>query len=387
MKKCPCHRSYPSETQSSPISRRDFLKLAGTFVGGLALASCTPAATPTTTPSPSQTIIPSVTPKITPSAPASATVAIIKAESYDPKLVRQQVQAALDAIGGVGDIIRPGDSVAIKVNMVGGTCCDPLPNHTRIETYWTHPQVVQALGELLRDAGAKKLYILEYVDQAYYEVSKSLQALLVDVEESRGPYYTAPVGTTGGLIYESFKFDKVLGNVDAFVSVPKMKCHSTLGVTLSMKNLVGLGPSSVYHGAKPDDPGKFSFHTGPDGQEDPKVRLPRVIVDLNRARPINLALVDGITTTDGGEGPWCKSTHFQTPHVLIAGKNPLATDAVAAAVMGFEPTGEYPNAPFVNAENYMNIARSVGLGTNRLEEIEVKGVSIESVRQKFAPSL
>ena len=364
MKKYPCHRFQPSETQSSPISRRDFLKVTGAFVGGLALASCTS------------------------SASASATVAIVKAESYDPKLVRQQVQAALDAIGGVGDIIRPGASVAIKINLVGGTCCDPIPNVTRVESYWTHPQVVQALGELLRDAGAKKLYIMEYADQAYYEVSKSLGAILINVDDS-SPYaafYTAPVGT-GGLVYENFQFNAVLDNVDAFISVPKMKCHSTMGVTLSMKNLIGLGPSKVYHGAKPDDPGKFAFHTGPDGQEDPKKRLPRVIVDLNRARPINLALVDGITTTDGGEGPWCKSTHFQTPHVLIAGKNPLATDAVAAAVMGFEPTGEYPNAPFVNAENYMNIARSVGLGTNRLEEIEVKGVSIESVRQKFAPSL
>jgi uncharacterized protein (DUF362 family) len=363
MKKYPCHRFQPSETQSSPISRRDFLKVTGAFVGGLALASCIPSTTP------------------------SATVAIVKAESYDPKLVRQQVQAALDAIGGVGNIIRPGASVAIKINLVGGTCCNPIPNATRVESYWTHPQVVQALGELLRDAGAKKLYIMEYADEAYYEVSKSLGATLVNVD-SPTPYkdfYTAPVAT-GGLIYENFKFNAVLDNVDAFISVPKMKCHSTMGVTLSMKNLIGLGPSKVYHGAKPDDPGKFAFHTGPDDQEDPKKRLPRVIVDLNRARPIHLALVDGITTTDGGEGPWC-DTHFQTPHVLIAGKNPLATDAVAAAVMGFDPTAEYPNVPFVNADNYMNIARSVGLGTNRLEEIEVKGVSIDAVRQKFAPSL
>jgi uncharacterized protein (DUF362 family) len=72
--------------------------------------------------------------------------------------------------------------------------------------------------------------------------------------------------------------------------------------------------------------------------------------------------------------------------VLLAGKSPVATDAVATAVMGFDPTAEYPNAPFLRGENYLNIAQSLGLGTNRLEEIEVKGVSIEEVQQKFAPS-
>jgi uncharacterized protein (DUF362 family) len=112
-----------------------------------------------------------------------------------------------------------------------------------------------------------------------------------------------------------------------------------------------------------------------------------VIVDLNRARPIHLSLVDGITTMDGGENSYVEDdTHLQTPQVLIAGKNVVATDAVATAVMGFDPTAEYPNQPFLRGENHLNIARSLGLGTNRLEEVEVKGVPIEEVRQKFAPS-
>jgi uncharacterized protein (DUF362 family) len=173
--------------------------------------------------------------------------------------------------------------------------------------------------------------------------------------------------------------------VDAFVSVPKMKCHNTAGITSAMKNLVGIGPLGKFL-ITPGDVYRGAFHFGPRGTEDVKHRLPRVILDLNRARPIQLSLVDGIVTTDGGEGPWVPGTHLQKPGVLIAGKNPVTTDAVATAVMGFDPTAEYPHTPFVHGENHLNIARKLGLGTNWLEEIEVRGATIAEVQQDFAPS-
>jgi len=34
-------------------------------------------------------------------------------------------------------------------------------SETQFESYATHPQVVQALGELLRDAGVGELFIVE----------------------------------------------------------------------------------------------------------------------------------------------------------------------------------------------------------------------------------
>ena len=71
--------------------------------------------------------------------------------------------------------------------------------------------------------------------------------------------------------------------------------------------------------------------------------------------------------------------------MLIAGKNPIATDAVASAVMGFDPTAEKSKAPFLRAENHLNLACEIGLGTNRLDEIEVVGPSINEVSKKFEP--
>jgi uncharacterized protein (DUF362 family) len=156
-------------------------------------------------------------------------------------------------------------------------------------------------------------------------------------------------------------------------------------VTVAMKNLIGLGPWQLYCRTMADG-SRSAFHVGAHGNEDFKPRLPRVVVDLNRARPIQLALVDGIMTNDGGENGYNLGTHLRAPGVLLAGKNAVAVDAVSTAVMGFDPTAEYPNAPFLRGENHLNIARGLGLGTNRLEEIEVKGASIAEVRQKFVPA-
>jgi uncharacterized protein (DUF362 family) len=160
-----------------------------------------------------------------------------------------------------------------------------------------------------------------------------------------------------------------------------MKCHYNAGVTLSMKNLIGMLPISHYR--LQDDHWWRSAVHGAD-HETP-ARLPRVIVDLCRARPIDLAIIDGIKAAEGGEVPRGSFWPVE-PGVLIAGKNAVATDAVAAATMGFDPRIEPPNPPFLRGDNYLNLAQAAGLGTNRLEEIAVLGSSIEDVRFEFRPA-
>ena len=108
-------------------------------------------------------------------------------------------------------------------------------------------------------------------------------------------------------------------------------------------------------------------------------------MDINRARPIHFSLIDGIKAIQGAEGPWGKGGAAIAPGVLLAGKNALATDAVATAVMGHDPTAEYPNAPYLRCDNHLNLAAKLGLGTNRLEEIQVLGAPIATVKTQFTP--
>ena len=369
MKPCIQHQRNPIATNAH-LSRREFLKSMGALAAGLALAGC------------------GVDSKSVNGA--RPVVAIAKAETYNRTLIRKQVELLMDSIGGLQDVLAHGSRVAIKTNLTGGLQSGSLPGIPEIESFLTHPEVVRAMVELLRDAGAKEIFIVEAVYEkeswpyyGYEEMAKEAGVTLVDLNYAE-PYPDFARTSPGSqpFIYEEFLFNPILNEVDAFVSISKMKCHNTAGVTHTMKNLFGLVPYRFYEMHK-GDRYRSSFH-GPGNET--RMRIPRVIMDLNQARPINLSLVDGVLTTEAGEGPWIPAMGPIKPGVLMAGKNPVATDAVATAAMGFDPTAEYPDEPFVHADNHLNIAVQLGLGTNKLEEIKIVGAKLEEVTQEFKVS-
>jgi uncharacterized protein (DUF362 family) len=320
-----------------------------------------------------------------------AKVAIARAATYDPALVRAQAEALLDSLGGIGDVVQPGDKVVVKVNLVGGAAGNtPPPGTTAPESYVTHPAVARAVCELLRDAGARDIFVADSVwawsdfeAWGYPAMLKDAGAVLIDLNQTEPykDYATIPVGENW-FIYENFRVNRLLEEADALISVTKMKCHYLLGITQSMKNLIGLAPYQFYE-LKAGDGYRTGFH----GKEsETRTRLPRVVMDLNRARPVNLSLIDGIKTVDGSEGPWNGNLHAKSPGILIGGKNPVAADSIAVAAMGFDPEAEYPNPPFLRAENHLNLASQLGLGSNRLEDIEIVGAGLDEVKMKFEPA-
>jgi uncharacterized protein (DUF362 family) len=359
------------------ISRRRFLWQAGMATAGLMLSGCGRILAPAT-----------ATPTI--AAPARnglAKVGTARVDRYDKALVRDALGTIFDSVGGLGDVIGLGDKVAIKTNVTGGSM-QRLGNLPGIETIFTHPVVVEVVAELIIDAGAGEVYIVEAIydegswDLGFRDIAERLGATLVDLNRPE-PYdslSTDPVGE-GWYIYESFYCNRVLNEVDALVSVSKMKGHGEAGVTHTIKNMVGSVPWPFYELKRPELRGyRSEFHgTG----DETKARLPRVIIDLNRAHPVAIGVVDGIKTMEGGEGPWIEGVRAIQPGVLIAGKSPLAVDAVATGIMGFDPTAEYPDPPFLHCDNHLNLAREMGFGTNRLEEIEVVGPSIDELVTPF----
>ncbi len=380
------HHDRKNQKNSLPqsdnfLSRREFLRLTGLVTASALLSSCKSE--------PSPEVGKFVTPE-QPSGPKQATVAIGQVKDYNLELVRQEVTSLIDSLGGLNDVVKSGDSVAIKVNMTGGVTSGSLPGAKPIESFITHPLVVQALIEQVRLAGAKEIYIVEaayewasYTEYGYEEIAQSTGARLIDLNDIK-PFdkFDEINVPEKSFIYQSFTFNKILQNVNVFMSVSKMKNHYNAGVTHTMKNLYGLVPYRFYT-LQSTDKYRSGFH-GPANQT--RSRLPRVIIDLNRTRPIHFSLVDGIKSCQSGEGPWINGVSPIQPGVLIAGKNPVATDAVATAVMGYDPTGDYPESPYIRCDNHLNLAAEAGLGTNKLEEITVVGVPIEKVRIKFTPA-
>jgi uncharacterized protein (DUF362 family) len=78
----------------------------------------------------------------------------------------------------------------------------------------------------------------------------------------------------------------------------------------------------------------------PKSPREAGYRIPRFVADIVAAMPIHLAIVDGIETIAGAELPRAGYTKMVSPGVLLAGTNCVTTDAVGAAVMGFDPMAE-----------------------------------------------
>src|SRR5215208_4755234 len=137
---------HDSERQhgQAHLSRRRWLQTMGATAVGLLAKGCLPrsdagAPAPIAVARPTAAV-----------ADPAARVVIAQAASYDQRVVRQQVRALIDGIGGLDDLISRGPRVAIKVNLTGGTHSKPLPGVSPIESFVTHPEVVLALGEVLR---------------------------------------------------------------------------------------------------------------------------------------------------------------------------------------------------------------------------------------------
>jgi len=350
------------------------------------------------------------------SAP-TARVAVARCGSYGAELL-PALGRMFDQLGGLGRIVK-GKTVAIKINLTG------MPSY-RVgylplgDTHYTSPQVIAATVHLIGQAGARRIRLLEspwstadpveeYLLQADWEPRDILSsAPNVEFENTNwlgsGKKYSRLVVPYGGYIFPAYDLNHSYEDCDVFVSLTKMKEHATAGMTLSMKNCFGITPATIYgSGAGEDEPsdvpkgGRLFIHTGyrqppksAPAEKDPAsprqdgYRVPRVVVDLVAARPIDLAIVEGVRTITGGEGPWIRGVVPASPGVIVAGTNPVTTDAVCMAVMGFDPGADRGKAPFETCDSTLRLAEDVGIGTRDLSRIEVVGASIKEAMFDFS---
>ena len=145
---------------------------------------------------------------------------------------------------------------------------------------------------------------------------------------------------------------------------PSSSTTTAVGFTAALKNLVGILPVELYR-EKPGDTHRSALHGRPGGNSD----LARAVVDLARARPIHLAVIDGLRTTLGSEGPWNNDLQPVAPEALVVSRNAVAADAVGLHVLGLNPLAADGEAPFGGSLNYLRLADRLGLGPHSPAEI------------------
>jgi uncharacterized protein (DUF362 family) len=356
------------------ITRRRFLGTLGATAAGLAIA-------PRLARSMNDAIV--------------SNVAVTSGDNYGRTFIKEKVQHLFDALGGISDVVKAGDKVAIKINLTGGSgsaSSSALHGVPITESMWTHPEVVRAVGELLIDCGVNgsDISIVEalwddasYNNFGYLTVQQSLGANKVNLNNA-APYAAFITRDVGNLkfYWSSFTLNQILADVDVYVSIPKMKHHTSAGFTGALKNQIGITPKALYE-TSANHGRREALHSQGSSEG---TQLPRSVCDLNLARPVHLAVIDGIKNAHGGEGVWNGTFQLAEDHVLLAGKEPVATDTVAAHIIGLDPgAAKFPLPQGGECDNHLYLLHQKGVGTNQLGEIAIVGdganlVSVERPR-------
>ena len=259
-----------------------------------------------------------------------------------------RTREAIELSGGLAERLRGKRRILVKPN-VG---IDRIVLNRGRQTELTEPAVVEGVVQAIRAVSAAEILVGEcphaepgvdlYAKLGYRErLRPYADVRLVDFASS--PYKEVPVPGQP-LQFTHYWLNSELATVDATVSVAKMKAHLSMGCTLTIKNLFGLAPPNVY-----GQPRRY-LH-------DRLIRLPRVLVDLAAIFHPVLNVIDGIMTANHSE--W-RGEAIETG-VLLAGDNPVATDAAGMLVMGFDPLGDYPHHPHWYRRNSIKLAAENGL--------------------------
>jgi uncharacterized protein (DUF362 family) len=300
-----------------------------------------------------------------------------ESEAYIEKMVRQ----AVDWAGGLP--VNPGDNVCIKVNLVQDgwyvlsmeltkNDIDPLKypvpdqkyiNHL-MQSILTDARVAKAVAKIAQEKGAGSVSILEGpnagLTAAYYLVygykkwadQMGVKLLDPDVNCTLNKYYPK----TKSPALPEYTLPDEWVKADCRISIGKMKTHDNAGISLTLKNVaVGICPRSVYGAIKLGLPHGNMHH---------------VVADVNSIAAPTFAIVDGLWGMDG----W-GAFHGRpvASDIIIAGKDPVAVDAVGAMCMG--------TLPWV----YGNIRECKNAGIGTYDDITVVGTKLEDAVIIYMP--
>jgi len=278
---------------------------------------------------------------------SQATVSIVKGEDPD-----SMVAEAISLLGGLGGLIKDGQTVVIKPNLV-------TPDKAEEPGLMTDVRIVEAIIKEIRKVAKCRIVVAEgsaseptndlYTKDAferngYGDLVKKYGVELKDLNEDH-----RITVRLAGLGYDEYEMPETIMKCDCLIDVPLLKTHCMTGVTLGMKCLFGLMPLP-----------KARFHAKLDG----------VLCDIIRMRRPDLVVVDGLVGTEG-QGP-LRGKPIRMDLVL-AGRDIVAVDAVSTAVMGYEP----------RTIRHLALAAENGLGEIDLAKIAVKGRPIAEVRHLF----
>jgi uncharacterized protein (DUF362 family) len=242
-------------------------------------------------------------------------VCLIRANSYsDLAALRASVEQLLEPLGGMGSIVKPGDRVLLKPNLLTGA--RPTKECT------TRPELVYCVAQLVKEAGGKPFLgdgpafgsaLGVAKANGYLSVLKDLDIPVVEFHGSR--YQTVSDN------FDHLRLSKEVMDADVVINLPKVKSHVQLTLTLGVKNLFGCVPGKM----------KAWWHLEAGKDAD---RFGEMLVETARTIDPDLTILDGII---GHEGNGPSAGEPRPLGVLGASRDVFALDRAMVELLQVDP--------------------------------------------------
>jgi len=313
---------------------------------------------------------------------------VTQASNFTYAEIKALVTEAVTLAGGLDDIIKTGDVVVLKPNVLttyyswASSGTNTIPE--KVNGVCTDWRVVQATAELVRAiigpynsaTGKGKIMLIEgscngdmasqfanigYTKTNLTEVNEiigldteggayspgdgsSLTAYVTQITLSDYKYKTVPSGSNPGASpYKTYyKGDgkywvsKKMYEADALISIPVVKNHWDAAVTGSIKNIsIGAAPPKIY--------GIANGNIGRNGMVNhSSINIHEWIADYFSCLPADFVVMDGLQGLDNGPGTGNSLAALQAKQKnlrsILASKDPLAIDIVEANLMNWDYT-------------------------------------------------
>lgn len=236
--------------------------------------------------------------------------------------VREAVELCCGGGGGLENLVRPGDRVLIKPNLLGA--------HEPAKRITTDPAVVRAVTQLVLDCRGRP-FISDSPALASFRraaAKSGLAQVAQDLGIEAKPF-TDSLRTTppAPRVHSSLEIAREALEADAVINLPKLKTHAQMLLTLGVKNIFG----AVVGRRKAE----WHFMAGVD-----RLAFASLLLDVFRSVAPALTLLDGVWGMEG-QGP----SNGRPRHIglLAASRDALALDMTICELLGV-PLQRFPLA-------------------------------------------
>jgi len=255
-------------------------------------------------------------------------------------------RTAVELIGGMKSVIKPGNKVVIKPNM-----SYPLKPESATNT---HPEVLREIVAMSWEAGASRIRVLDHpyaqnelciqsIKQACEVFDKSIVHALTKFD------FYKPAQIPKGLSLKKTDVMQDLLEADVLIAAPVAKSHSATGVSLSMKGMMGL----IWD--------RMIMHRDHD--------LDSAIVDLCSLLRPQLVVIDAtrVLSDNGPNGPG-KVIRMDT---IVASKDMVTADAQTIQMC------EWYGKRFEPSQiKHIRLAHQRGIGRMDIQNLSMKKITV-----------